>query len=62
LFRAIGPGKFVDATAAAGLERKSSLVGCIFADIFGVDPHAGIFQQVPALMPFSVTLCLCGKN
>jgi hypothetical protein len=34
LFKNLGGGKFVDITAAAGLGRKCSAVGCVFADVF----------------------------
>lgn len=33
-FRNLGKGKFQDVTAAAGLDRKASTVGCGFADVF----------------------------
>lgn len=34
LFKNLGGGKFRDITADAGLARKSSAVGCVFADVF----------------------------
>lgn len=34
LFKNLGSGKFRDITAEAGLGRKSSAVGCVFADVF----------------------------
>ena len=34
LFKNLGGGKFKDITREAGLERKASSVGCVFADIF----------------------------
>jgi hypothetical protein len=34
LFKNLGGGKFKDVTAAAGLGRKASAVGCVFADVF----------------------------
>ena len=34
LFKNLGGGKFRDTTAAAGLGRKASAVGCVFADVF----------------------------
>ncbi len=34
LFKNLGKGKFKDITAAAGLTRKASSVGCVFADVF----------------------------
>lgn len=34
LFQNLGSGKFRDITIAAGLDRKASAVGCMFADIF----------------------------
>src|SRR5207249_244073 len=34
LFKNLGKGKFKDITAEAGLSRKASSVGCVFADVF----------------------------
>jgi len=34
LFRNLGGGKFADVTTAAGLGRRASSVGCVFADVF----------------------------
>ncbi len=34
LFKNLGGGKFRDVTAAAGLGRRASSVGCVFADVF----------------------------
>jgi len=34
LFRNDGNGKFTDMTVAAGLSRRASAVGCVFADVF----------------------------
>src|SRR5204862_1017105 len=34
LFKNLGGGKFRDVTAAAGLDRKASSVGCVLADVF----------------------------
>jgi hypothetical protein len=34
LFKNLGKGRFRDITAAAGLARKASAVGCVFADVF----------------------------
>ncbi len=34
LFKNLGGGKFSDVTADAGLARKASAVGCVFADVF----------------------------
>jgi enediyne biosynthesis protein E4 len=34
LFKNLGGGKFRDVTAASGLDRKASAVGCVFADVF----------------------------
>jgi hypothetical protein len=34
LFKNLGAGKFRDITADAGLSRKASAVGCVFADVF----------------------------
>jgi hypothetical protein len=34
LFKNLGGGKFKDITAAAGLDRKASSVGCVLADVF----------------------------
>lgn len=34
LFRNLGKGKFAEITTKAGLDRKASAVGCVFADVF----------------------------
>jgi hypothetical protein len=34
LFKNLGDGRFKDVTATAGLGRKASAVGCVFADVF----------------------------
>jgi hypothetical protein len=34
LFKNLGGGKFRDITAASGLDRKASSVGCVFTDVF----------------------------